>query len=189
MYTPRHFVMPEHEYASFVKKFPLATLISAHNLATSQCPLVYVAESQQLIGHLSIANSQLAAFEKDRHVKVIFTGNNGYISAAWYPTPDQVPTWNYSALEVSGKINVLSSDETLAIITKQTEVFESSVNESWHIEKLPEQRRLAMLNAIRAFTIDITDWQGKEKLSQNKSPEVRQQLLDQGLSQDIIKIN
>ncbi len=195
MYTPRHFVMPEHEYASFIEKFPLASLISAHNLATSQCPLVYVAEKQQLIGHLSIANSQLSAFEQNSQVKVIFTGDNGYISAAWYPTPDQVPTWNYSALEVSGTINLLAEDEALTILEKLTQVFEASVNEDWRIDKLSGAQRDAMVKAIRAFTIDIDNWQGVEKLSQNKSIEVRQHLLEQSgklaspLYQDLINNN
>lgn len=173
MYTPKHFEMPVEQYANFIEQFPLATIISRHQLEISQCPLVYLEDKHQLIGHLSIGNPQLAAFEQDNQVKAVFSGYDGYISAAWYPTSDQVPTWNYSSLEISGRVYLANQNETEEILIKQTTVLEQRVNENWTLDKLPDIKRQAMLKAIRAFVIDIESWQGKNKLSQNKSDDVR----------------
>src|SRR5687768_11061791 len=39
------------------------------------------------------------------------SGPNAYISPDWYGSPDQVPTWNYLAVEVEGRLRRLDDAE------------------------------------------------------------------------------
>ncbi len=39
------------------------------------------------------------------------TGANAYVSADWYVSPDQVPTWLYQAVHLTGPVRRLSDDE------------------------------------------------------------------------------
>ena len=169
MYCPVHFKMAPERYEDFITRFPLALLIHPHELCVSHCPLIYLKDSHQLAGHLAKGNPILSAFSDSPELKIVFNGHQGYVSASWYTTDTEVPTWNYSSLEVVGKVVLTSNAQTLEILTRQNEQFEASVNEHWQIEKLPEAKRNAMLNAIQGFTITIDNWQGKAKLSQNKN--------------------
>ena len=115
-------------------------------------------------------------------VTVLFSGNQGYISANWYEEVEpaanhEVPTWNYSSLEISGTVTMVDTQQTRAILQQQTRVFESRVNEHWRLDKLSEEQISAMLGAIRGFVIKIETAEGKHKLSQNKSPLIRERLV------------
>ncbi len=39
------------------------------------------------------------------------TGADAYVSADWYVSPDQVPTWLYQAVHLTGTVRTLSDDE------------------------------------------------------------------------------
>ena len=177
MYIPKLFQMAEDEYAGFIQSFPLALLADANGNAMTHCPLMYLPDSHQLIGHLAKGNAILSALESDPDITVMFTRHQGYISASWYSNDQEVPTWNYSSLEVSGKVTLVNDDQALEILTLLTDQFETSVGGNWTIKKLTDNKRQAMLKGIQAFYIDINHWQGKAKLSQNKTQDVKEELL------------
>ena len=188
MYCPKHFHMPESDYAHFIRSFPLATMFDKESGQVAQCPLIYDANTQRLMGHLAIGNPFLTQTASERKVTILFHGHQGYISPNWYDelqhakNPEsfqhrEVPTWNYSSLEVIGTLELLEKDHTLAVLAQQTEQFEQQVGEDWTLDKLTETQQQAMINAITAFTVTMTQWQGKDKLSQNKSAAVQSSLL------------
>ena len=130
----------------------------------------------------------LKGCEPGHEVIALFHGPQGYISANWYdelahatdPNTFQhreVPTWNYASLEVQSSIKILDKSDTLAVLARQTKVFEQQVGEDWSLDKLSDRQKQAMINAITAFELDIIQWQGKQKLSQNKSSPLRSSLL------------
>ena len=181
--------MSESAYLDFMAKHPLSVMVNQTNAMITQCPLVYVHSRHSLIGHLAIGNEFLSTTSDGDSVTLLFSGNQGYISPNWYDEKAraqgseninfrEVPTWNYNSLEVIGKLNLVSSDQTLKVLTKQTQFLESRVNENWTLDKLSESAKSAMIKAITAFEINIESWQGKEKLSQNKSTLLKSSLIN-----------
>jgi len=82
------------------------------------------------------------------------------ISPSWYGSPG-VPTWNYQAVHVYGKANVIINTENLkTIINTLTETHESSFKQPWK----PEYKD-SLLELIVGIEINITELQGKNKLS------------------------
>lgn len=101
---------------------------------------------------------------------VVINGPDGYVSPRWYADPAQVPTWNYVALELEGRVRRVDSDATLAMITELSDQHEARVAEGqpWTMDKLPPEKLRGMLAAIVGFEIEVQAWRETLKLSQNK---------------------
>ncbi len=110
-------------------------------------------------------------------VTINFLGDHTYISPNWYLSSDQVPTWNYQAVEVEGKATTLNEEETLNIITRLSAIHEEQFEQPWTMDKLPEKKTNAMLHAIVGFRIDIAKISGKSKMSQNKDQKNKESLI------------
>ena len=151
-----------------IKTYPLATVISVkdNQPLITHLPLVY--EDGKLIGHIDIYNPQAALLKNDNDVTVIFAGPECYISPSIYSTT-QLPTWNYIKVHLKGKVKAIESKAALkqSLIT-MTEFLEAP-DHNYVLE--PENPRLDKnLGYIEMFEIEITNWEGKFKLSQDKKP-------------------
>lgn len=97
-------------------------------------------------------------------------GANGYVSPNWYANGrGQVPTWNYRAVEVEGKVRRLSDDDLVALLDATTAEHEARVGEDWTRAKMEPRRFEAMTRAITGFALAATTLRATAKLSQNKS--------------------
>jgi transcriptional regulator len=106
----------------------------------------------------------------------VINGPDGYVSPRWYSEgAGQVPTWNYVALELEGRIRQIDSDGLLAQITALSEKHEGRVSagEPWTMAKLTATQRRGLLGAIVGFELEVLAWRETVKLSQNKSAEDR----------------
>ena len=110
-------------------------------------------------------------------VLAVVNGPDGYISPRWYSDggADQVPTWNYAAVELEGRVRRLDEEGLLAQITALSDKHEARVSAGlpWSIDKLSEARRIGLVKAIVGFELDVLGWRETLKLSQNKSAEDR----------------
>jgi transcriptional regulator len=109
-------------------------------------------------------------------VLAVINGPDGYVSPRWYSEgAGQVPTWNYVALELEGRIRQIDSDGLLAQITALSEKHEGRVSagEPWTMAKLTATQRRGLLGAIVGFELEVLAWRETVKLSQNKSAEDR----------------
>ena len=100
---------------------------------------------------------------------MVFKGPDCYISPSVYNTP-QLPTWNYIIVHITGTIQLVNGPET----AKQTMVAMTDfLEQPEHKFKLAmdDPRMDRLINYIQAFEIDITNWEGKFKLSQDKNAE------------------
>ena len=151
-----------------IKAYPLATLISVeHNQALiTHLPLVY--EDGKLIGHIDIYNPQAALLKGNNDVTLIFAGPECYISPSIYATT-QLPTWNYIKIHLKGKVKAIESKAALkqSLIT-MTEFLEAPHHK--YVLKPDNPRLDKNLDYIEMFEIEITNWEGKFKLSQDKKP-------------------
>lgn len=100
------------------------------------------------------------------------TGAEGYISPNWYANGvNQVPTWNYIAVELEGIAHPLDEDGLVEQLDALATAHEPRVNPDnpWTRDKMEEARFRAMLRAIAGFELQIDAVRGTIKLSQNKS--------------------
>ena len=123
-----------------------------------------------LIGHMARGNPQWRSLANGQTVLGIFQGPHAYISPAWYSSPG-VPTWNYAVAHVYGKAKLVEEDGALwGILERLVDFHESGNLNPWKPELSPEVR-VRLLGAIVGFEIEVTEIQGKFKLSQNRSRE------------------
>jgi len=168
-YPPQHHQDNDiNHMIDVIKTYPLATIISVkdNQPLITHLPLVY--EDGTLIGHIDIYNPHAKLLKDNNDVTIIFAGPECYISPSIYSTT-QLPTWNYIKVHLKGKVQAIESKAALkqSLIT-MTEFLEAP--EYKYVLK-PENPRLDRnLDYIEMFKIEITNWEGKFKLSQDKKP-------------------
>ncbi len=109
---------------------------------------------------------------------IVINGPDGYVSPRWYADPEQVPTWNYVALELEGRVRRLDGDATLAQVTDLSDQQEARIAEGqpWTMDKLPPHKLRGLLAGIVGFELEIQGWRETLKLSQNKTAEERERV-------------
>jgi transcriptional regulator len=102
-------------------------------------------------------------------------GDHAYISPDWYGSEDQVPTWNYRLVEISGEVRRLDEAELMEQLDCLSAAQEARLapKDPWTSAKMSPARMAAMLKAIVGFAIDRPVLRGMAKLGQNKRPEER----------------
>lgn len=175
MYVPEHFDVKQFDtMLAFVRTHAFGQLISSvdHRLFSSHIPFLVSDDNRSLITHVARVNPQWETIDR-QEVLVTFQGPHDYISPSWYESPG-VPTWNYQAVHVYGRANTITDPQKLArIVNKLTEKFEASRVDPWSAEY-----REALLQAIVGVQVEITEIQGKYKLSQNRSETDRQRVIE-----------
>jgi len=99
-----------------------------------------------------------------------FAGPQGYVSPDWYGLDDQVPTWNYRAVEAEGHAVPIDRAGLVAHLDALSEVHERRLSPKpvWTRAKIDPARFDAMLPAIAGYELTVTTWRGTVKLGQNK---------------------
>lgn len=132
-----------------------------------------------LKAHLARENPLLQQLQDQDEVLVVFRADQGYISPNWYPEKFQhhraVPTWNYRVVHVRGKIRIYDDEKFLrGLLARLTRQHEATQPEPWKMSDAPADYIAEELRHIVGIEIEITDLQGKFKISQNHSVENRQ---------------
>lgn len=116
-------------------------------------------DGDALIGHLARANPQ------SKHAGeaiAVFSGPHAYVSPTWYAEPAaHVPTWNYVAVHVTGALDWLDADGTIAGLDALVARYEPT----WRPDPA---RQDALVRAIAGFRLPMTRVEAKLKLSQNR---------------------
>jgi transcriptional regulator len=119
-----------------------------------------------LMGHISKENPQWTAFESNAEVLAIFTGPHSYISSSWYDH-ENVPTWNYSAVHIYGKIKIIDGDAVIDSLTKLVDKYEQNSKCPVRVADL-SKKTMMQTRGIVAFEIKIEEIQAQTKMSQNR---------------------
>lgn len=120
-----------------------------------------------LVGHVSKENPQWESFNKNEEILAIFNGPNAYVSSSWYEK-ENVPTWNYIAVHVYGKIKIIEGDELMDSLIKLVDKHELNSENPISMDKL-SSKTLKQVNGIVGFSIKINKIQAAYKLSQNRN--------------------
>ncbi len=188
MYTPPYFKITElEEIQSFIEQNGFAILVSAQGgcIQETHTPCFLDDHNESLFGHLARANSQWKTWSENEAVKVIFHGPHTYISPQYYKAGFHVPTWNYTAVSVSGTIEILNSNqEKLQVIQSLVERNESRFENPWEFSS-DDERVIELLAGIVCFKIKIMNTEAKFKLNQNKSQEDRLSVVSRLMKSEI----
>lgn len=125
---------------------------------------LHIARGNALTRHLDDATALFVA-----------QGPDGYISPDWYGTgPDEVPTWNYVAVELEGVLRRMERGALVAQIEQLGAEQEARLpKDPWRLDKVSPQKVAALLNGIVGYRLEIQAWRGTLKLAQGKSAEAR----------------
>ena len=177
MYLPEHFAetRPE-EIDRLIAAHPLAAIVAQTEagLVANHIPLL--AEGpDRLIGHVALNNAMHRDIAEDGEVLVIFRAEQAYISPNWYPSKQEthksVPTWNYQAVHIGGRIRFDHSEKfKRAVVGKLTRHFEAitSGEKAWRMADAPRDYMEVMLANIVGFEISVDRVIAKSKLGQNR---------------------
>jgi len=125
----------------------------------------------------------LAAFHVARHNPLVgladgttawllaVAGADAYVSADWFASPDQVPTWLYQAVHFTGRVRKLSEDELAVQVDTISAKFEARLapKRPWTSAKMTTARLEALKKAIVGLSMTIEAVEGSFKLNQHKS--------------------
>jgi len=139
-------------------------------------PLLWTGEGA-LQFHLARGNA-LAHHLHGSTALAVINGPDGYVSARWYANPEQVPTWNYVALELEGRVRWLDADGLLAQLNTLSDQHEARIaaGQPWTMDKLPEAKLRGLVAGIIGFELEVQAWRPTIKLSQNKPAEERERI-------------
>jgi transcriptional regulator len=98
-------------------------------------------------------------------------GADAYVSADWYASPDQVPTWLYQAVHLTGCVEVLPDQELGPHLEMLAAKFEGwlAPKPLWTTAKMTAGRLDAMKKAIVGLVMTVGEIEGSFKLNQHKS--------------------
>ena len=168
------------EIQKFLHDNGFAILVNQTNgkLWATHIPLVLETDEngkQFLVGHVSKLNPQGESFTTNDDVLAIFSGAHTYISSSWYDH-ENVPTWNYLAVHVYGKVTVLNHEETVNSLIKLVDKYEVISQNPIRVEELSE-KTMREARGIIGFTIEITSIEAQKKLSQNRDAKNYQNII------------
>jgi transcriptional regulator len=176
VYTPVfNRIEDEAEVRELVAAVRAGWLVTARPGAVPSATYVPVVwRDDTVILHVARANPHWSEIGDGTPALLILTGPDAYVSPSWYAAKAEhgkvVPTWNYSAVHLSGTARVHEDPEWLrAAVTELTDTHEQPRAEPWQVTDAPAPYVEGQLRGIVGIELTVTTVEGKAKLSQNRS--------------------
>jgi transcriptional regulator len=98
-------------------------------------------------------------------------GADAYVSPDWYLSPDQVPTWLYQAVHLTGPVRRQSDSELGPHLDMLSAKFENwlAPKPPWTSSKMTAARLDTLKKAIVGLVMTVGEIEGSFKLNQHKS--------------------
>ncbi|MBN8867856.1 MAG: FMN-binding negative transcriptional regulator [Solirubrobacterales bacterium] len=181
--NPYYELEDREEIERLIRENPWAILVSpaADGLVASHYPIMIDEERDELsiVTHLGRPDERV--HELGRHeMLMIVQGPHGYISSSWYGDLIEVPTWNFITAHLSGVPEVIEGEENFEVLTRLVERFEREVDEPRYLGSSPavyEDARASLPGTI-GLRLTPTRIVAKQKMSQNRPPEVIDAVID-----------
>jgi len=135
----------------------------------------FVIEGDQVLFHLVRSNPIARVLKSGAAARLAVRGPHGYISPDWYGIEDQVPTWNYVAVQLDGVAQLMAQEEIGAVLEKLSDRFEADLAPKpiWKMAKTEPEALTRMMRMIVPVEMRLTSIDGTWKLSQNKPEAAR----------------
>jgi transcriptional regulator len=182
VYIPEHFRNEDRATAlAFMRANPFVILVSNTDDGpfATHVPVVIRESADHLTvrGHVAKANPHWRFLQSDPACLMIFHGPHAYISPSNYDTREVVPTWNYGAVHIYGNATTYAeTDQLLNMLHDLIPTFDATYEQQW--DTLSEAYRQRMLSHIVGFEIAVTKLEAKFKLSQNRTRNEQQHIID-----------
>lgn len=146
----------------------------------SHVPFLLSEDGTQAELHLVRSNPISRLLDTPVAARLAVTGSDSYVSPDWYGLEDQVPTWNYVAVHLTGMLEPMPHDSLHDLLERQSAFFENLLlpKTPWRMEKLTEQTRDRLMRAIIPCRLRVESVDGTWKLAQNKPDAARLQAAD-----------
>ncbi len=117
--------------------------------------------------HISRANPQAKVLKNGDEVLCDFLGAHTYISSSWYDHIN-VSTWNYEAVQIYGKVEIMDHDELYAHLERLTSTYEKFQQCPVMVKDMGKEFVEKEMKGAFGINIIPTEIFIKQKLSQNR---------------------
>lgn len=153
----------------------------------SHIPFLLSADGKVTEFHLVRSNPIARRLSEPLQARLAVHGPHSYVSPDWYEVDDQVPTWNYIAVHLVGKVERRPQEEMHDLLDRQSAHFEDQLvpKPPWLTTKMTPEVLTRMMRQIVPCRMRVDEIHGTWKLNQNKPDEVRlraaEKVLDAGM--------
>lgn len=129
MYTPKLYKSEDFNLMrDIIRENAFALLISSEEKIRATHSMMILNEDDPaktyIETHISKANPQAGILKNGSEVLCDFLGAHTYISSSWYDHTN-VSTWNYEAVQIYGKVELMNQDELYRHLDKLTAKYEN----------------------------------------------------------------
>ena len=129
--------------------------------------------------HLARGNALTRHLAAGAEALIVVNGPDAYVSPRWYDNRDTVPTWNYVALELEGRVRKMADEGLEAFLHAAIAKHEGHLpGAPWLAEESSDKVWSGLFRGIVGFELEVLAWRPTLKLSQNKSAEERTRIAD-----------
>mgnify|MGYP006279874307 CR=1 FL=1 len=154
--------------------FGMLTAAGPEGVLASHVP--FLLEGDRVEAHL-VRSTALARALAGGAVEALLavTGPDGYVSPDWYGEPDLVPTWNYVAIHLRGRLALGDPDGLLAHLERLSARFEADLapKPPWTHHKMSAGKMERLMRSILPVEMTVETVESTFKLNQNRTPAAR----------------
>ncbi len=176
MYTPPMFQPDRSACLAFAKARGFGTMCAHDGRKPVASPLPFCIDyaddgTPRVAFHVARGNPLIRLADGTSPWMLAVNGADAYVSADWYVSPDQVPTWLYRAVHLSGPVHMLGEDALAGHLDELSDKFERwlAPKPPWTAMKMIAGRLHALKKAIVGLVMTVEDIEGSFKLNQHKS--------------------
>lgn len=176
MYTPARFQPDRAAALAFAEARGFGTVCAWDGARPIASALPFCLDygddgTPRLTFHMARPNALLRLADGVTPWAMAVNGADAYVSPDWYVSPDQVPTWLYQAVHLTGPVRLLADRELGPHLDALSAKFESWLlpKPPWTTAKMTAARLDAMKKAIAGVVMTVQEVEGSFKLNQHKS--------------------
>jgi transcriptional regulator len=176
MYAPPFFQTDRASSLAFAEARGFGLAVAPTDAAPMASPLPfcigYAADgSPRARFHVARGNPLGQLAEAGGNWLLAVTGDDTYVSPDWYASHDQVPTWLYESVHLSGPVRTFTGDELNSHLDELSEKFEKWLlpKPIWTTDKVTPARHKQLVKAIIGIEMQVEQVTGSRKHNQHKS--------------------
>lgn len=172
MFIPKIYRREDYQLMKeIIKENAFALLISSIDKIRATHAMMMLNEDDPeniyIESHISRANPQAKTLKNGDEVLCDFLGAHTYISSSWYDHVN-VSTWNYEAVQIYGKVELMNQEELYSHLEKLTAKYENFQKCPMFVEKMGREFVEKEMKGAFGLKIIPTEIFIKQKLSQNR---------------------
>ncbi|AZB00325.1 FMN-binding negative transcriptional regulator [Chryseobacterium joostei] len=183
MFVPKLYRSEDmHLMREIIRENSFALLISSVDKIRATHSMMMLNESDPenvyIETHISRANPQAKSLKNGDEILCDFLGAHTYISSSWYDHIN-VSTWNYEAVQIYGKVELMDHDELYAHLDKLTSKYEKFQQCPMMVKDMGNEFVEKEMKGAFGIKINPTEIFIKQKLSQNRKEADFQNIISQ----------